>query len=154
MALDLKLEAAIALHRFGLGPRPGSIAAIASDPRGALLAELDKPDISRVPAPGLRSSAEAMRALFDYRAERQARLKMARREAERQRDMSGAPAEGDKPMAATEPEEEPAKNVGRQIILGEAKARIEAAVNAELGLVERLVWFWSNHFCVSADKIL
>ena len=27
------------------------------------------------------------------------------------------------------------------------------AVNAEIGLVERLVWFWSNHFCVSADKI-
>src|ERR1044071_10145881 len=86
MALDSKTEAAIALHRFGLGPRPGSIAAIASDPRGALLAELDKPDISRVPATGLRSSADAMRALFDYRAERQARLKMARREAERPGD--------------------------------------------------------------------
>src|ERR1043166_4837418 len=94
MTLDPKATAAIALHRFGLGPRPGSIAAIASDPRGALLAELDKPDISRVPAMGLRSSAEAMRALFDYRAERQARVKMARREAERQRDMSGAPAAG------------------------------------------------------------
>src|SRR5262249_17166639 len=22
----------------------------------------------------------------------------------------------------------------------------------EIGFVERLVWFWSNHFCVSADK--
>src|SRR5207248_11411533 len=30
--------------------------------------------------------------------------------------------------------------------------RIDAALGAELGLVERLVWFWSNHFCVSADK--
>src|SRR6516165_2462468 len=41
MALDAKAEAALALYRFGLGPRAGSIAAIASDPRGALLAELD-----------------------------------------------------------------------------------------------------------------
>jgi uncharacterized protein (DUF1800 family) len=32
--------AALALHRFGFGPRAGAIAAIASDPRGALLASL------------------------------------------------------------------------------------------------------------------
>ena len=44
MSLDAKAVAALALHRFGLGPRAGSIHAIASDPRGALLAELDKPD--------------------------------------------------------------------------------------------------------------
>ena len=25
---------------------------------------------------------------------------------------------------------------------------------AEIGFVERLVWFWSNHFCVSADEVL
>jgi uncharacterized protein (DUF1800 family) len=32
------------------------------------------------------------------------------------------------------------------------KARFHAALIAEIGFVERLVWFWSNHFCVSADK--
>ena len=42
---------------------------------------------------------------------------------------------------------------GRQIYLNEAKARIDAALAAEIGLAERLVWFWSNHFCISADKI-
>ena len=35
----------------------------------------------------------------------------------------------------------------------EAKVRTEAALTAEIGFVERLVWFWSNHFCVSADEI-
>ena len=40
----------------------------------------------------------------------------------------------------------------QQIILSEAKARFDAAGNAQIDLVERLVWFWSNHFCVSADK--
>ena len=42
---------------------------------------------------------------------------------------------------------------GQQIYLNEVKARIDAALKAEIGFVERLVWFWSNHFCISADKI-
>ena len=43
MTTNPQLEAALALHRFGLGPAAGSIAAIADDPRGALLAELEQP---------------------------------------------------------------------------------------------------------------
>ena len=35
-AVPRRPEAVLALHRFGMGPRPGSIAAIAADPRGAL----------------------------------------------------------------------------------------------------------------------
>ncbi len=42
---------------------------------------------------------------------------------------------------------------GRQIYLDEARLRIDAALGAEIGFAERLVWFWSNHFCISADKI-
>ena len=48
MAIDPHAEAALALHRFGMGPRAGSIAAIASDPRGALLAELERPGAGHV----------------------------------------------------------------------------------------------------------
>ena len=44
-------------------------------------------------------------------------------------------------------------NPGRQIYLNEAKARIDAALGSEIGFAERLVWFWSNHFCISADNI-
>ena len=40
----------------------------------------------------------------------------------------------------------------QQIYLDEAKARLAAALAAEIGFAERLAWFWSNHFCVSADK--
>jgi len=43
MSNSAKAEAVLALHRFGMGPRPGSIAAIEADPRGALIAELDRP---------------------------------------------------------------------------------------------------------------
>src|SRR5690349_16081580 len=98
MSLDPKHAAALALHRFGLGPRSGSIAAIASDPRGALLAELDRPSIGQTNDPNLMDSAHAVRASFEFRAERRARQIVAQREAERQKAMAGEGA--DKPMAS------------------------------------------------------
>src|SRR6202041_3553616 len=78
MALDPR-GAALALHRFGFGPRPGSIAAIASDPRGALLADLDRPNAGQVSAPaGLLTSGAANRAAFEFFAERTAKARVAR----------------------------------------------------------------------------
>ena len=151
MANDPHAEAALALHRFGMGPRPGSIAAIAADPRGALLAELDRADVGRVADAGLMTSAQASRAVFEFRQERQARAKV---DAERKR-LAEDPRMDD---AAREMVPEPAQAeatppLPQQILLAEAKARLDAAFDAELGFVERLVWFWSNHFCISADKI-
>jgi uncharacterized protein (DUF1800 family) len=154
-----KAEAALALHRFGMGPRPGSIAAIETDPRGALIAELERPSAGQFAAAALPSSAKAYRTVADANARRQARAIVAKRaqEAKRQQ-MAEAPAM----MEAKGPDAgETAANVaaeavpdpGRQIYLDEARLRIEAALGAEIGFVERLVWFWSNHFCISADKI-
>ena len=72
MTHDARRDAALALHRFGLGPRPGLIAAIASDPRSALLAELERPGAGRIDDPELPTSAAASRAAFEARAARQA----------------------------------------------------------------------------------
>ena len=132
-------EAALALHRFGFGPRAGSIEAIADDPRGALIAELDRPQAGQVTNPDLPTSGAANRAVFEYRAERNAEKKRAPRDAS-QAAMEAAPAQ---PEAVPLP---------RQLFRNEARARIDAALDAEIGLVERLVWFWSNHFCVNQDK--
>src|SRR3984893_13760797 len=85
MTLDRRAEAALALHRFGMGPRAGSIAAIASDPRGALLAELDRKEAGRITNSDLLTSAQASRAASDFFAERQAKQILAKREAERKR---------------------------------------------------------------------
>src|SRR5215470_17612032 len=72
--LDPKAQAALALHRFGLGPRAGAIAAIASDPQGALIAELDRPDAGRIADQTLPTTAAAARAAFEFqRAQRTAR---------------------------------------------------------------------------------
>src|SRR6516225_6692948 len=150
MALDPKAQAALALHRFGLGPRAGSITAIASDPRGALLAEINSPDAARVSDPTLMTSADAARAALKFQQERR-----AQRQADR---AARAAANGQPKMKAgeegTPPPMQP--NAGpplpQRLYLDEAKARIHAALAAKIGFAERLAWFWSNHFCVSADK--
>src|SRR6516164_9361193 len=67
MALDPQTQAALALHRFGFGPRADSIAKFASDPRGALLAELDRPGAGLIADPNLLTSAEAAQAQRDFR---------------------------------------------------------------------------------------
>src|SRR5262245_11654779 len=155
MALDKRAEAALVLHRFGFGPRAGAIAAIASDPRGALLAEVEKPDAGQINNPDLMSGAQASRAAFEFNAERQAknRLERKQREAEKQRaaesGMDARPA-GEN---LAEPRPDPTPPLQRRIFLPEAQARIAAALSAESGFAEALVWFWSNHFCISADKV-
>src|SRR3954463_14657937 len=148
-------SAALALHRFGLGPRRGSIVAIASDPRGALLAELDRPNIGQIDGSHLMTSAVAVRAAFEFRAERRSRQIVAQREAEeRRRTMDNADPNTMVPppteTTAAKPEE---PNVVRDVVRGEANARFAAALGAEIGFAEPLVWFWSNYFCVSADKV-
>ena len=149
MSLDAKGAAALALHRFGLGPRAGSIAAIASDPRGALLAELDKPGIGQIVNPELLSAAQANRAVFNFRQERQARL-IAQRKDEEERKEAGMSMESMEGQANAAPIPA-AEAVPQQNFQREVKARFDAALAPEIGFVERLVWFWSNHFCVSAD---
>jgi uncharacterized protein (DUF1800 family) len=150
-------EATLALHRFGFGPRAGSIDAIADDPRGALLAELERPNAGQIANATLPSSSAANRAVFEYNAERNANDKRERLRREAAAQVAIQSAGGDAtmeaktdaaPAASAQPDAVP---LPRQLFRNEAKARFDAAINAEIGLVERLVWFWSNHFCVNAD---
>jgi uncharacterized protein (DUF1800 family) len=173
MALDPKALAATALHRFGFGPRAGSLASVAADPRGAMLAELDRPSAGRIADSDLLTSGEAARAAFDFRQERKAgRLALraereaGQAEAKKVADAAKAADKGDiaqtemKPangalantMQAPPAKPGPGPGIPQQIYLEEAKARFDSAINAEIGLIDRLTWFWSNHFCVSADK--
>src|SRR6266581_1598100 len=160
MSRSAKTEAVLALHRFGMGPRPGSIAAIEADPRGALIAELERPSASQLAASALPSSSKAFRTVNEANAKRQAKTIIAakaQQEAKRQQ-MSDAPSmmEGggqDANAMAAKIAAEAVPDPGRQIYLDEARIRTEAALATEIGFVERLVWFWSNHFCISADKI-
>jgi uncharacterized protein (DUF1800 family) len=149
MALDSKAEASLALSRFGLGPRTGSIAAIASDPRGALIAELDRPGAGQITNTDLMSSGVAARTAFAFQQAQRELRRAAKSAPKEAKDAAEVPP----PASATPAPARP--NVGtppQQIYLDEAKVRLTAALGAEIGFVERLTWFWSNHFCVSADK--
>ncbi|UQR64784.1 DUF1800 family protein [Bradyrhizobium sp. C-145] len=66
-----------------------------------------------------------------------------------------AKPEAMQPNAAAPPAAKPALqplNVIQKTFRAEALARLQRATLAECGFTERLVVFWSNHFCISASK--
>jgi uncharacterized protein (DUF1800 family) len=164
--------ALIALNRFGLGARGGAasdFSSAASDPRGFVKAELSRPSAALLDAPGLQPTPALAQAAFDYQKE----VKQQRDAAKAAQAM--ASASGDMPADAkpdakpdpakammspdvmqpnATPAKEPPKplNVIQKTFRAEALARIQRATMAESGFVERLVAFWSNHFCISANK--
>src|SRR5205823_56537 len=59
------------------------------------------------------------------------------------------------PSASAPPAAKPAPqplNVIQKTFRAEALARLQRATLVECGFTERLVVFWSNHFCISASK--
>jgi uncharacterized protein (DUF1800 family) len=150
MALD-PLEAALALHRFGFGPNlrstSASITAIASDPRGAILADLEAPNAGQIVNPNLSTSAAAERTGFDFAYAQQAKTVLERRR--REAAAAENPGAANAMTMEDKPADPDAMTPPRKNFLAEAGARINAAHNAGIGFVERLVWFWSNHFCVA-----
>ncbi len=156
MALDPR-GAALALHRFGFGPRPGSIAAIAPDPTAALVADLDRPNAGEISSAGLLSSGAINRATVQFNAERTAKERLEAR----RREEAKAAAQAGQMAAEAGTMEAAVKTPNPQLpqpetpmltnLFAEAKAHFDAAVRAETGFAERLVWFWANHFCVNVD---
>ena len=66
------------------------------------------------------------------------------------RDATMAPAEATRPSAPKQP---PAPlNIIQKTFRAEALARLQRGVMADCGFTERLVAFWSNHFCISINK--
>jgi uncharacterized protein (DUF1800 family) len=153
--LVMAAAAALALHRFGLGPRRGDLAAIGNDPRGALWAELERPDAARLDGNGL---LDTVAILTERRREADLAkqgLKATADASPAMSDAGAAMADGDAPMKDSGPTTAPApaavEPVGRRVVQAEIAARIERALAAETGIVERLVAFWTNHFAVEAD---
>jgi uncharacterized protein (DUF1800 family) len=150
--------ALIALCRFGLGAKPGDLAAAAADPRGFLLEELRRPNAGRLENASLAPSNVALQALFaDQQEKRMERERAMATEATRV-SMAGpgaamaAPGPAAPPQGADgkpKPQEPP---VEQKLFRAEAMARFEKQASAQAGFVERLVAFWSNHFAVSVAK--
>ncbi len=134
MSLSADTQAAIAANRFGLGARPGELAAIGGDARGWLRAQLK----GASPQP----AAAELKPSFATLAEA---LELRRQIEERKKSGTLDPA-----MA-----EEQQQKLGqfvRPVYVGEATARFALAVGTERPFLERLTQFWTNHFAVSIDK--
>ena len=133
-----RLTSAIAANRFGLGARPGDLAAIGGDGRDWLRAQLkDAP-----PQPGdaqLRSSSEILAEALDLRREIRA---------SRQAAASGDASVAGQAALTKVPQ------LLRPVYVEEATARFRLAVATDRPFVERLTQFWTNHFAVSVDKNL
>jgi uncharacterized protein (DUF1800 family) len=104
-------KALIAFNRFGLGARPGGPAAIGANPKGRLIAELNRANIAEISDPRLPTYAQACKA---------SQLGFDQAEEIRSQEMS---------------------------------ARVAKQMSVEIGFVERLVMFWSNHFSMTVNKI-
>jgi uncharacterized protein (DUF1800 family) len=159
--------ALVAFNRFSFGARGGAyagdLARAASDPRGFLRAELLQPAIARLDAPALPQTRVALTTVFvDQEQKRKERERLASA-----KDGPAAPPAGDgmkmgappinagqpAPPAVSEAKPKPQEPPPEQkLFRAEAQARFQRVVHAQVGYVERLVHFWSNHFCVSAAK--
>ena len=191
MARDSQ-AALVALNRFGLGARGGAsgdFVNAASDPRGFVKAELDRPNGVLLEVPGLLSTPALGQAVFAYQFEiKQARDAAAKSGAPTPtRDAAGDAAKAQRrnlslnSIAMEMAPKEPAQGTGngdanaamtpadamqpnapkpppqplniiQKTFRAEALARLQRAVMADCGFAERLVVFWSNHFCISANK--
>jgi len=118
------LAASLAAHRFGMGARPGEIASMADAPRRHLLAQLERPDGALVPEDGaFASSLPQMRRLVEIEGIDDRLQRRDARRAQRQEAMAD--------------------------LAVETERRMWRAVGSPTPFLERLVWFWSNHFAVS-----
>jgi uncharacterized protein (DUF1800 family) len=118
---------AIAANRFGLGARPGELAAIGTDARDWLLAQL-KGGAPALPDSTLQSSVQILASALQLRRDIQAERK------------------------AGEDVQQKLPQFLKPIYVSEVTARFAAAVATERPFVERLTQFWANHFAVSIDK--
>jgi uncharacterized protein (DUF1800 family) len=148
-----------ALNRFGFGARgDGDLAAASADPRGFLEAELRQPGIALLDGPGLGQTPKLLQALFaEQEQRRQEREKTGRTNVALAMQMvQGAepppPPAPEMAQPAQKPDARRPPSVEQQAYRSEALARFQRAASSRAGFVERLVCFWSNHFCVSVAK--
>jgi len=133
----ISVDAITALRRFGYGARPGDARNVDDDPRGWVSDQTTQPRAALITSGTLMDSAAVTAELVLYRRKRK-------------KILAAAKDDSDRPMEALERKIGPPRAPFhyRQEML----ARFDRAATSDTPFVERLVAFWSNHFCVSAKK--
>jgi uncharacterized protein (DUF1800 family) len=126
------MQAEIAVLRFGLGAKPGDLAAAAGDPRAWLKAQIQGA-VPLASDSALARSDQIFAGLLAAREQRQ--------------QMKAAAAQTGDAQVANVIREAYQPHYRAQVL-----ARAQSAALTTRPFAERLVHFWSNHFAVSADK--
>ena len=129
------MQAEIAVLRFGLGAKPGDLAAAAAKPRAWLMAQVNGP----VPL-AVNSSLSPSDQIF-------AGLVAARDERQKMKQASSSAEGPDAKVLFNAVREAYQPHYRAQVL-----ARAQSAALTTRPFAERLVHFWANHFAVSADK--
>lgn len=154
--------ATIAFQRFGFGAKPGDLAAVVSDPVGAVMEDVLQRRVADPKGDDLLTTSDAFEFLDEFKTAR----KLAREKEQKSAAAALMPAasamqgmdqmgmQGGKPPDAIVAPPKPVEPPPRPQVLfrAEMAARFEAACAPRVGFAERLVWFWANHFCVSVAK--
>jgi uncharacterized protein (DUF1800 family) len=123
--------AAVAANRFGLGARPGELAAVEKDPAGWLKAQLEgAPPV--IEDASLKPAAATLARALELRQQKK-------------------DADEDDQAKVAAALKLPA--IYRPVYIDEAYARFAHAAGTDRPFLERLTQFWTNHFAVSIDKI-
>jgi uncharacterized protein (DUF1800 family) len=120
----MNADAVLAAHRFGLGAGRRDLEAMRGDPRGWLKAQCKSVEAVTQPFAGQKSTGEVIRSLPEYRQ-----------------------------AAKAAPEEQiKLQQMGRDMFINEMRPWMKNAFDNPAPFLERLVWFWSNHFTISVLK--
>jgi uncharacterized protein (DUF1800 family) len=128
-------QAAIALNRFGLGARPDEVTP--TEPQRWLIEQFPRFEVR--PA-GFAALDDAGAAVRKYREGQQANRRLAK-----QNDAPDA-------KAGLKAERQDFRQDVQALYRAGVQARADSALATEAPFVERMVHFWSNHFCVSVDN--
>ena len=143
------LDAALALSRFGLGARDGSLAAISQNPRGALRDEANARALLMPAGPELRPTADLLVEIFAFQRERA----LERGKRTPPSTAAAAPAANPAQMQKAPPQNAGPPNPAQEVFLGEVDARFNGTMREPaIGFGERLAMFWANHFAVAVGK--
>jgi uncharacterized protein (DUF1800 family) len=125
----------IALNRFGLGRRQGE--SLPADPRDWLRAQLDAPD--KLAAQPFPDTEDALGVVQE-----QVRTLKARK----------AMAELTPPSSQPAPDMAAPLHLVAQALKQDTHALLANALTTQMPFRERLVWFWANHFTISARGLV
>lgn len=146
MALPSKeMMAAIAVTRFGLGARPGELAAAMSDPPGFLAAQIRGLGADQ-PQADPETAADRLKEFKDYQ--------FVRQQERRERKNAPPPSAEGKPVPDAQDPVKIAQRMLRTETGVDFLARAQLGANTDAAFRERWTLFWCNHFTVSATKLI